>query len=425
MASPKIDILRLNGASRENPVEFFDRLGLELVSKVSETNTWNMDEVGAKTGLGDSPLVVGPAALYEVFTMDTPRGEWATSLEAISAAGKVLPPLVIFKGKVVQKWFNRVDDALIEDWHFKTSEKGWTGNSTALKRLNEAFLHLTQPEIPSEWRHLILDGHASHCSEEFMLACFDARVRLNFLPAHTSQVLQPLDLGPFSVLKRAYQRTLRQTCEVSLTMTPKKPEFLQAWSAARKEAFTHRQIAVGWQATGIWPRDPNKVLNSRLARQCEVDRPEGSTWQAPPPKEDLLASQMSALDFQTPRSSRQIHQIQAQLRSVDLKYDSVTMRQVFRKTGKALDIAIAENATLKRERDQLGAALKQQKPPKRRKVQTAQERFTRLVDVRLSEQEPETAGMAGPSGTARSDTEDRAYSEEESDRTIGDCIEIY
>lgn len=86
MASTKMDFLRLNGASRDNLVEFFQRLELDLVANVSPANTWNMDEIGAQIGLGDSPLVVGPAALNEVFTMDTPRGEWTTSIEANSAA---------------------------------------------------------------------------------------------------------------------------------------------------------------------------------------------------------------------------------------------------------------------------------------------------------------------------------------------------
>ena len=58
--------------------------------------------------------------------------------------------------------------------------------------------------------------------------CFKAKVWLDFLPAHTSQVLQPLDLGSFSVLKRSYRNELRSSYASSLTMTPKKPEFLEA-----------------------------------------------------------------------------------------------------------------------------------------------------------------------------------------------------
>lgn len=106
------------------------------------------------------------------------------------------------------------------------------------------------------------------------MECFKAKVWLNFLPAHTSQVLQPLDLGPFSVLKRAYRKHLRQACVSSLTMMPKKPEFLEAWNKARKEALTPEHIAIGWKATCIYPKDPLKAINSRLARQRDQDRPE-------------------------------------------------------------------------------------------------------------------------------------------------------
>lgn len=67
---------------------------------------------------------------------------------------------------------------------------------------------------------------------------------------------------------------------------------------------------------------------------------------------DPLLSQASIFEVQTPRSSRQIHQIQRELRGVDDSYDNATLRQVFRKTGKALDVVIVEISTLKRERDQ-------------------------------------------------------------------------
>ena len=428
MASTRIDYLRLNGASRENIEEFFDRLVTQRIASIPMKHSYNMDEIGAQIGLRDSPFVIGPSALKEVFAIDTGKGEWVSSLEAVSADGKVLPPLVIFKGKSVQQQgFIRLTQHQLEelkDWSFAASEAGWTSNSLALKWLKEVFLPLTKPEDPLQWRHLILDGHTSHCSDEFMLACFEAKVWLNFLPAHTSQVLQPLDLGPFSVLKRAYRRLLRQACAESLTMTPKKPEFLKSWSAARKEAFTPANIAAGWKATGIYPRDRSKALNSRLARQRDQDQPEGLTWRVPQPRIDPLLSEMSAIDVQTPSSSRQVHQIQQRLSVVDDIYDSATLRQVFRKTGKALDTAIAENTILKRERDQLAAAIEAQKPQKRRKVfPTAQERFVRLLDVRQQEQ-LKTEGVAGPSDTAGLDSVAITSSDEEGNSSAEECIEI-
>ena len=140
-----------------------------------------------------------------------------------------------------------------------------------------------------------------------MLTCLEPKVWLDFLPAHTSQVLQPLDLGSFSVLKRSYRKHLREICAASLTMAPKKPEFLEAWNKARKEAFTPANIAAGWRATGIYPKDRLKPLNSRLARQRNQDRPDPpdrpSTPETRPLETDSLAA-MSAIVFQTPRNAR-------------------------------------------------------------------------------------------------------------------------
>ena len=99
--STGIDFHRINGASRDNIEEFFSRLTEDRLASIPPEHTWNFDEIGAQIGLGDCPFVIGPASLNEVFTMDTARGEWSISLEAISADGKALPPLVIFKGKAV------------------------------------------------------------------------------------------------------------------------------------------------------------------------------------------------------------------------------------------------------------------------------------------------------------------------------------
>lgn len=166
MASTSIDYKGFNGASRENIEEFFSRLDLEDMTKVPPEHTWNFDEVGAQIGLGDNPLVVGPSALRGVFAMDIGIGEWTTSLEAISATGRVLLPLVIFKGKSIQQqWFaSQADEDDFEDWSFEASQAGWTSNSIALRWLKQIFLPSTTPGDPEQWRHLILDGHSSHCT---------------------------------------------------------------------------------------------------------------------------------------------------------------------------------------------------------------------------------------------------------------------
>ncbi len=74
--------------------------------------------------------------------------------------------------------------------------------------LQYVFLPRTQPKDPTQGRLLILDGHDSHTTDDFMWNCFNNNVYLVFLPAHTSHVLQPLDLSVFSPLKQAYRKYL-------------------------------------------------------------------------------------------------------------------------------------------------------------------------------------------------------------------------
>ena len=168
-------------------MEFFDRLDHPKLAEVLLEDTYNVDEIGSMIGLGDNPLVIGPAAVRKIYTMDPGNREWVTILECVSADSRVLPPLVIFKGaEVQQQWFvNQVNDEDFVDWHFCTSKSGWTNNSIALRWLKEVFLPETRPRHGG-WRHLILDGHGSHVDEAFMLTCLEAKVWLDFLPAYTS-----------------------------------------------------------------------------------------------------------------------------------------------------------------------------------------------------------------------------------------------
>ena len=116
-------------------------------------------------------------------------------LECISATGRVLKPLVIFKGRSVQQqWFpDNID--FLEDWNFTYSEKGWTNNQIALQWLRDVFIPEMAPKDPREQRLLILDGHDSHMTEEFLFECYDNNIYLLYLIPDSSHVLQPLELA--------------------------------------------------------------------------------------------------------------------------------------------------------------------------------------------------------------------------------------
>jgi hypothetical protein len=44
---------------------------------------------------------------------------------------------------------------------------------------------------------LIFDGHGSHLSDEFLLFAWEKKILPFLFPAHTTHLLQPLDVGVF------------------------------------------------------------------------------------------------------------------------------------------------------------------------------------------------------------------------------------
>lgn len=200
--SKSIDSKRVNGATTDIIRRWFKYFEIPEVKAIKPENRWNMDEAGILEGQGTNGLVLGSSQKVALRRKQPGSRAWTSFVECISATGKSLPPLVIFKGQSVQQqWFPQ-DLAPYASWKFTATENGWITDSTAVEWLEKVFIPGSQPATP-EPRLLIVDGHGSHVTTDFMWLCFRHNIRLLFLPPHTSHVLQPLDLAVFSSLKAA------------------------------------------------------------------------------------------------------------------------------------------------------------------------------------------------------------------------------
>jgi hypothetical protein len=85
------------------------------------------------------------------------------------------------------------------------------------------------------------------------------------MPAHSSHLLQPLDIRCFSVLKRAYSKQVVDYMRLGINHIDK-IEFITAFKTARSEAMTASNIHSGFAATGLVPYNPESVL-------CTISRP--------------------------------------------------------------------------------------------------------------------------------------------------------
>ena len=86
------------------------------------------------------------------------------------------------------------------------------------------------------------------------------------MPAHSSHLLQPLDIGCFAVLKRSYGRMVETKMRNGINHIDKL-DFLEVYPLARIEAFKSETIKNSFLATGLVPFEPDRViskLNIRL-----------------------------------------------------------------------------------------------------------------------------------------------------------------
>ncbi|OBS14998.1 hypothetical protein FPOA_14026 [Fusarium poae] len=265
---------------------------------IKPENTVNVDEGGIITGL-DS-LVVGSAdPKRKAFLKGPQTRNWTSFIEAVTADGRALVPGIIFKGKELQKQWFLEEFKQIADWYYITSPNGWTDDHIGIEWLERVYLPQTTPADESDARLIILDGHGSHATDEWMATCFLNNVYCCYLPAHCSHGLQPLDNGVFNALKAAYRRELERFASLTDSAPMDKVNFIRAYAKARRVGMTKKNILSGWRVTGNWPVSRAKALRHPEIQQ---DRPNGSPRVTPEPRPYLGSDD-------TPQTSRQIRDL--------------------------------------------------------------------------------------------------------------------
>ena len=260
---------------------------------IQPEDIYNFDETGFAMGLIATAKIVTRAEYYGRRAILQPGNrEWVTTIESINATGWALPPCVIFKGKnYIEGWF----DGLPHDWRIEVSPNGWTTDEISLRWLEKLFIPATTTRTHGKYKLLILDGHGSHLTAQFDRICAKNSVIPLCMPAHSSHLLQPLDVGCFGVLKRAYGRLVENQARTGYNHIDKL-DFLAAYPKARTEAFKPENIRNSFAAVGLSPVvDAERVL-SKLNISLRTPTPPGSR----------PSSRSSVFTPKTPRTTIQL-----------------------------------------------------------------------------------------------------------------------
>ena len=147
-----------------------------------------------------------------------------------------------------------------ENWKFSTSTSGWTSDNHAYKWLTTLFEPKTR-QNDGNWRLLLLDRHGSHLTAKFIAFCLNKNIDLVVLPLYTSHILQPLDVGVFSPLKRALSAEIEKLFRLDTRQIPRY-KWTEAYITARNRAFIPRSIESSFRASGIYLLSPITILST-------------------------------------------------------------------------------------------------------------------------------------------------------------------
>ncbi|RKK76286.1 hypothetical protein BFJ68_g18047 [Fusarium oxysporum] len=263
---------------------------------VRSDEIYNFEETGFMMGVIASGMVVtGTERRGRPKSVQPGNREWITVIQAINAEGQAIPPFIIGAGQYhLANWYR--DSNLPGNWAIATSENGWTDNEKGLEWLKH-FDRCTTKGSKNRYRLLILDGHESHHSVDFERYCKANKIITLCMPPHSSHLLQPLDVGCFSVLKQAYGREIEHLIRCFITHVSK-TEFFPAFHAAYQATMTEENIKAAFKGAGLVPLDPESVvskLDVQLRTPTPVEEEAGSStaWVSKTPKTVLEAGSQS------------------------------------------------------------------------------------------------------------------------------------
>ena len=263
---------------------------------INLADIYNFDETGFMMGIIASGMVVtGAERRGKAKSVQPGNREWVTAIQAINAEGWVIAPFIVVAGQYhLANWYQ--ESNLPDDWAIATTHNGWTDNDTGLEWLKHFDQH-TKARSTGRYRLLILDGHDSHHSVDFEKYCEGNHIITLCMPAHSSHLLQPLDVGCFGPLKKAYGREIEHLIRCSITHVSK-TDFFPAFCAAHEAAMTRSNIEGGFRGAGLVPLNPENVI-SKLDVQLRTPTPIREEvglpdpWVSKTPKTVLEASSQS------------------------------------------------------------------------------------------------------------------------------------
>ena len=310
---------------------------------ILDEDMYNFDETGFMMGVIHGQMVFTGSEKRSTKSLQPGNRGWVTNIQGVNAKGWAIPPFIIFPGKVlITSWFHNLPC----DWIIEVSPNGWTSNKLGIAWLRHFNTHTKDRKLGA-YRLLIVDGHESHSSHEFHKYCKEEKIIVLCMPAHSSHLLQPLDVGCFSPLKRAYGDEISSLARYGSKQI-KKEAFLPAFKVAFERSIIKENICASFRGAGLVPHNPEAVLSKLdvVLRTPTPPKPEDTPWESKTPgnlreieAQSTLVRERVRLHRDSPPSPllRAVEQLNKGV--IRMGHETVLMRQEMAGLRKAVEVA--------------------------------------------------------------------------------------
>jgi DDE superfamily endonuclease/Tc5 transposase DNA-binding domain len=251
-----IEAKRQAAFDRPSIAKWFEKLHKAIVENgLQSDDILNFDETGYRIGVaGDQDIVTFHPDRRNPLPNDT-NHEHVTLTETISAGGWVIPPVIIIQGSVhLERYFQDLPAGYL----LAVSDSGYTNDEISYETIKHID-RFTKPRMKGKYRLLLLDNHECHLSLDFLEYCEDANIIPFGLPPHTTHFLQPLDVGCFQPNKHYHRQAVNQATRMG-NRDYSRVDFFADIEGIRNQTFKELTIKSAFKKTGIWPFNPEIVL---------------------------------------------------------------------------------------------------------------------------------------------------------------------
>lgn len=291
-------------ASMSNPViiqDYFhklDNLLTKLNIKDEPSRIWNVDETGLSFVVKPNKVVCQIGKRYVYKRTYAEKGQTQTLVGCASADGCFIPPFVIFKGI---RWNDSLKNNCFPNGQTHISPKGWITAELFLKWFR-FFINTIPNERPVV---LLMDSHSSHIGPEVISLAKENQIYLMTFPAHTSHLLQPLDVGVYRSLKLNWSKQLNDYMVQHPIEKPTRTNFYELFTPAFIASFSKDNIVNAFRKAGACPINHNAVSPEALMPSKLTDKPIISSESTPKEKiEALLRTPIAQKSANLPSTRR-------------------------------------------------------------------------------------------------------------------------